>query len=186
MCGALTLIIAISALAALLPALSIMSAALRQSSRVAIDLDPRFGDALFPDAVLAESLAEGDAHWSRRTISASASSAAPMVRMQWWMRPGPRRPCAISNPRPSPSSRLVGGHAHVLELDLHVAVRRVVIAVDGQRALDRDAGRVHRHQDHRLLAGACALSVSVLPIRMATLQRGSPAPDDHHLRPLMT
>src|SRR5256885_11473466 len=27
---------------------------------------------------------------------------------------------------------------------------------------------------------------SVLPIKIAILQRGSPAPDDHHLRPLMT
>src|SRR4029077_15669789 len=27
---------------------------------------------------------------------------------------------------------------------------------------------------------------SVLPIKIATLQRGSPAPEDHHLRPLMT
>jgi len=27
---------------------------------------------------------------------------------------------------------------------------------------------------------------SVLPISIATLQRGSPTPDDHHLRPLMT
>ena len=27
---------------------------------------------------------------------------------------------------------------------------------------------------------------SVLPIRIAILQRGSPTPDDHHLRPLMT
>ena len=27
---------------------------------------------------------------------------------------------------------------------------------------------------------------SVLPITIATLQRGSPRPEDHHLRPLMT
>src|SRR5512132_805847 len=33
----------------------------------------------------------------------------------------------------------------------------------------------------------CAFAdVSVLPIRIATLQRGSPAPDDHHFLPLMT
>src|SRR5947199_8939839 len=30
------------------------------------------------------------------------------------------------------------------------------------------------------------LSGLVLPIKMAILQRGSPAPDDHHLRPLIT
>src|SRR5271170_2407604 len=28
--------------------------------------------------------------------------------------------------------------------------------------------------------------VSVLPMKMEILQRGSPAPEDHHLRPLMT
>ena len=39
----------------------------------------------------------------------SATSAAPMVRMQWWMRPGPSLPCAISKPRPSPSRRLEAG-----------------------------------------------------------------------------
>ena len=29
-------------------------------------------------------------------------------------------------------------------------------------------------------------SGSLLPMTMATLQRGSPTPEDHHLRPLMT
>ena len=42
-------------------------------------------------------------------------------------------------------------HAHVLELDLGVAVRRVVIAEHGQRPQDLHARRVARHQDHRLL-----------------------------------
>ncbi len=32
-----------------------------------------------------------------------------MTRMQWCRRPGPRRPCAISKPRPRPSSRLAAG-----------------------------------------------------------------------------
>ena len=35
--------------------------------------------------------------------SSIARSATPIWRMQWWMRPGPRRPWAISKPRPSPS-----------------------------------------------------------------------------------
>ncbi len=34
---------------------------------------------------------------------------APMARMQWCSRPGPSRPCAISKPRPSPSSMLAAG-----------------------------------------------------------------------------
>ena len=32
-----------------------------------------------------------------------------MARMQWCSRPGPRRPCAISKPRPSPSSMQSSG-----------------------------------------------------------------------------
>src|SRR5690606_16231692 len=39
------------------------------------------------------------ARWSRRS---SAFSAAPIERMQWWMRPGPSRICEISKPLPSP------------------------------------------------------------------------------------
>jgi hypothetical protein len=40
---------------------------------------------------------------ARRHRLSSARSATPIERMQWWMRPGPSRPCAISKPRPSPS-----------------------------------------------------------------------------------
>ncbi len=39
----------------------------------------------------------------RLIIISRAASALPMVRMQWWMRPGPRRTWLISKPRPSPS-----------------------------------------------------------------------------------
>ena len=45
----------------------------------------------------------------RRTISSSAFSAAPIERMQWWMRPGPSRSWLISKPRPSPSNMLAAG-----------------------------------------------------------------------------
>ena len=67
-----------------------------------------------------------------------------------------------------------------------VAVRRIVVAEDRQHAADRDARRVHRHQDHRLLLVPLGAAGSVLPMKMAILQRGSPAPEVHHLRPLMT
>ena len=45
---------------------------------------------------------------SRSTIISSARSAAPIERMQWWMRPGPSRPCATSKPPTpiAPASRL--------------------------------------------------------------------------------
>ena len=64
-------------------------------------------------SVLPPSLARGRPKASRlrpRThISSRARSAAPMERMQWWMRPGPRRSWEISKPRPSPSSTLPSG-----------------------------------------------------------------------------
>jgi hypothetical protein len=72
-----------------------------------------------------------------------------------------------------------------VERDLHVAVRRIVVAEHGERAMHRDAGRVGGNEDHRLLLMRGA-SGSVLPITIYTLQRGSPAPDDHHLWPLIT
>ena len=52
----------------------------------------------------------------RSTIKSSAFSAAPMLRMQWWMRPGPNRSCEISKPRPSPSSMLSLGTRTLLKL----------------------------------------------------------------------
>ena len=45
----------------------------------------------------------------RLTIISNAASAAPMDLMQWWMRPGPRRSCEISKPRPSPRRMLAFG-----------------------------------------------------------------------------
>ena len=108
----------------------------------------------------------------------------PIARMQWWMRPGPRRAWAIAKPPPSSPSRFVAGHADVGEADLAVAVL-VVVAEDGQAADDLDAGGVQRHQDHRCCRCGGARG-SVLPITITILQRGSPAPVIHHLRPLMT
>ncbi len=46
---------------------------------------------------------------ARSTIICRARSAWPMERMQWWMRPGPRRAWAIMNPSPSVARMLVTG-----------------------------------------------------------------------------
>ena len=46
---------------------------------------------------------------TRPIIMSRALSAEPISLMQWWTRPGPRRPCAISKPRPSPSRMLSVG-----------------------------------------------------------------------------
>ena len=55
-------------------------------------------------------------------------------------------------------------HPAVVELQVHVAARRVVVAEHGHRAHDLEAGRAHRHQDLRLLE----------------LRRGVGAGLDHH------
>src|SRR5690606_32849524 len=46
---------------------------------------------------------------------------------------------------------MIRRNAYVLELDFGMAMRRIVIAKDAEGALHIDAGRIHRHDDHRLL-----------------------------------
>ena len=77
-------------------------------------------------------------------------------------------------------------HAHVLIQNIAMTVRRMVVPEDRQHARNLDAGRVHGDDDHGLLLVLGAADGSVLPMKMATLQRGSPAPELHHLRPLIT
>ena len=45
----------------------------------------------------------------RRIMHSSARSATPMERMQWWMRPGPRRAWEMAKPPPSSPRRLSAG-----------------------------------------------------------------------------
>ncbi len=46
---------------------------------------------------------------ARSHIISIARSAVPIARMQWWMRPGPRRSWAITKPAPRSPSRLDAG-----------------------------------------------------------------------------
>ena len=50
-------------------------------------------------------------------------------------------------------------HAYVVEMHLAVSMRRVVIAKHRQHAFDLDAGGVHRHQHHSVLAVAAEFVV---------------------------
>ena len=71
---------------------------------------------------------------------------------------------------------MVAGHPHVVELDVHVAVRGVVVAEHVHRPEDLDAGGVDGHQDLRLLqVGRASGLVRTMVIMI--LQRGSPAPE---------
>ena len=74
-----------------------------------------------------------------------------MARMQWWMRPGPRRHLADLEAAALAEEHVGSGHAHVVEPDVHVAVRGVVAAEHGHRAQHLDTGGVHRHEDLGLL-----------------------------------
>ena len=77
-------------------------------------------------------------------------------------------------------------HPGIVEDHLGMAVRGLVIAEDRQHALDNDTRMRRRHQDHRLPPVAVRVVGVRLAITISTLQRGSSAPEVHHLRPLMT
>jgi len=62
------------------------------------------------------------------------------------MRPGPSRPCHLEAAAAA-EDHVVLGHAHVVEADVHVAVRGVVVAVDLHAAQDLHALGPGRHQD---------------------------------------
>ena len=74
-----------------------------------------------------------------------------------------------------------------LEQHFRMAVRRVIVAEHRQRAAATFTPGV---SIGTRIIDCCwwrsGLSGSVLPMKMRILQRGSPAPEVHHLRPLMT
>src|SRR5205814_3198423 len=62
---------------------------------------------------------------------------------------------------PFAEQNVLNRHADILELDLGMAVRRVVIAEDGERPYDSYPGRVARHEDHRLLLVARCIGIGL-------------------------
>ena len=116
-----------------------------------IDLDPRVGDPLADHPLLGQRLAEGDPPLD-----------APDQRLQGALGHPDRAHAVVDPPRAEPTlgdrealplapEDVLGGDVDIVEGDLGVAVRRVVVAEDRQGALDHDAGGVERHEDHRLL-----------------------------------
>mmetsp|Transcript_102204 Transcript_102204/g.264297 ORF Transcript_102204/g.264297 Transcript_102204/m.264297 type:complete len:307 (-) Transcript_102204:120-1040(-) len=119
---------------------------------------------------------------ARSTIDASACSATPIDRMQWWMRPGPRRACAISKPRPSPSSMLVFGTRTLSKMISAWSCSSPKTA-SGRRIFTPGASRGTRIMDCCECRGPVKL---VLPRSTKTLHSGRMAPLIHHLWPLTT
>ncbi len=109
MLGASTLIMAISFCATLLPTVSIFQAAFSTMKRAESIMmrASAMRSRVTPCSAIVRPKATRCV--ARLHIFSSARSAWPMRRMQWWMRPGPRRPCAISKPRPSPSRMFEAG-----------------------------------------------------------------------------
>ena len=96
---------AISARAALLPTVSIMYAAFKVSKRACSISMRELAISAMIDPCSANFFPKATRLSTRLHIVSSARSATPIARMQWWIRPGPRRPWAISKPRPSPNSK---------------------------------------------------------------------------------
>ena len=108
-CGVAILIAWISVCAPRLPTVSISQAVLSTSSR---SCSMRTRDSAIQSRTtpwLASGRPKATRDAARRHISSIAASATPIARMQWWMRPGPKRAWAIANPAPSSPIRLETG-----------------------------------------------------------------------------
>ena len=65
--------------------------------------------------------------------------------------PGPKSPLRDLEAAPLAQEYVRRRHAHVLESDLRVSVRRVVVTEDLEQTHDLNALCIQRHEDHRLL-----------------------------------
>ena len=150
-----------------------------------LDVDAGARNALFPDRVLVDRLAEGlaflqaAAHLGQRLFGDpdGAHAVVDAARPEAALRDFEAAPFA--------QQHVADRDAHVHHLDFHVAVRGIVIAEHRQVADDVHARRVDRHQHHRLLRVALRREVGLahhdrdLAARIAEA-RGPPlAPVDH-------
>src|SRR5256714_1629803 len=90
-------------------------------------------------------LSDAPAHRVERSLGAPYQAHAVVHA------PRPQTPLRDLEAAPLAKDYVRRRHPHVLEDDFGVAVRRVVVAEDGERAHDADARRIHRHKYHRLL-----------------------------------
>ena len=108
------MIIEISWRAARLPSVSIFQAAWSTISRAASISIRDLAMKSWTNCFSASLPPNASRSWARRHIISNARSAEPIARMQWWMRPGPRRAWAIVKPSPRGPEQARLGHAHVL------------------------------------------------------------------------
>mmetsp|Transcript_17591 Transcript_17591/g.52076 ORF Transcript_17591/g.52076 Transcript_17591/m.52076 type:complete len:206 (+) Transcript_17591:461-1078(+) len=169
-----------------LPRVSISCAASRTRCRMPSMSARHFAMPSMTVSRLASGLPKATRDSARAHMSESARSAWPMARMQWWMRPGPSRRCAISKPLPSPQRMADCG------------TRQSSNAISmwpfgGSASPNTVSGRTSRMPGVSIgtrSMDCCwwrfGFSGSVLPIRIMICVCSEPAPVHHHLRPLMT
>ena len=117
-------------------------------------------------------------------MRASARSPAPRARITWWIRPGPSRAWAAANPPPSSPRMFVTGTRTSSKTISQWPGWCWWPKTGNERTISMpgvSAGTI------TIDCWRCvSASGSVLPMTTKTLQRGSAAPEIHHLRPLMT
>mmetsp|Transcript_24364 Transcript_24364/g.58358 ORF Transcript_24364/g.58358 Transcript_24364/m.58358 type:complete len:404 (+) Transcript_24364:413-1624(+) len=169
----------------LLPFVSMSSAALYTSSRQVSISHRDFAMSCSMVSKRASFLPNASRSPTRRHMSESARSACPSERMQWWMRPGPSRPCEISKPRPSPSSTFSSG---TRTFSKRISMWPLGASSSPRASIGRS--RVMPGVSIGTSSCDCCLwigpSVLVLPMRIMILQCSEPAPVHHHLEPLIT
>mmetsp|Transcript_25164 Transcript_25164/g.100161 ORF Transcript_25164/g.100161 Transcript_25164/m.100161 type:complete len:358 (+) Transcript_25164:526-1599(+) len=188
-CGTATLIMAISFRAALLPSSSMRRAQWWTRSRAASMSMRALARSAATVPCAASGLPKATRETTRRLVSSNARSHAPMARMQWWTRPGPRRACAISKPRPWPRS-IASVLSTTTSSKTHSAwpcgASSKPRTRSGRSTRTRSIGT--RTIEWRSCGAASSRTVAptARPMKMATAQRGSSAPEVHHLRPETT
>src|ERR1700719_3840072 len=130
----------------------------RQQARL-VDLDAGFRDPMARHAVVRDGASEGAAadgalaHGLQRALGDADQPHAMMDAA------GSESPLRYFEAAAFAEQYIRERHTHILEHDFSVAVRRVVIAEDAERALDLPARRVERHQHHGLAAVGLGLGV---------------------------
>mmetsp|Transcript_58333 Transcript_58333/g.126102 ORF Transcript_58333/g.126102 Transcript_58333/m.126102 type:complete len:219 (+) Transcript_58333:235-891(+) len=171
--------------ASLLPSLSILSAASRRRSRD-WSISARISATCCTKDPMEESFSPKAMRESARWhIRLSARSAWPIIRMQWWMRPGPRRSCAISKPRPSPIRTLDSG--------TRTSSKRISMCPFGQSSSPKTIIGLTRVMpgvsSGTSICDCCRYALApglVFPMRIMILQSTLAAPVIQCLRPFMT
>ena len=126
-----------------------------------VDLATRLRNPLARHALLGHGAAEGDPR--RRTLAHEFERALGQTDEAHAVVDAPRPEAALRDFEAAAFAEQDAArrHAHVVEADFHVTVRRVVVAEHRQRPQHLDAGRIGRHQDHRLLRVARRLRVGL-------------------------